>query len=917
MGFKFNPFVGNFDAVSDPAGSDTQIQFNDGGAFGADSAFVFNKTTDVLSVPTLGGGSASGGNLTLQSTSHATKGKILFGTSAYDEVNNRLGIEMSSGMVTPLEIPGSTTNSSAKFGSYELQSYAVNNSWLGENIYYDSNYASFRYRANGKGILQYMSSDGFEVRTVATGIANTNATTIDRLALGMTGDFAIGGSITSLTDYTGCTMCGVGGNVGIGTTSPATKLEVAGDVSIIGTGGVGYGKSFYLYNDDGTKVFRQYMQTGGNLIQNAPAWGVSSTATTIVINAATYIDLVSGTGQNMYLDCGGNFIFRDRDDSNATRMVIQSSNGNVGIGTTSPSSSLDVNGVIEVADGTYIAPSLTFGAEVATGFYRSGGGTIGIAAAGGLTKTGGNLYLLYNPSISGTTAKFGTSVLVYNSQTAGTYHNMECIPTYAQASGTCSNTDLFINRNESAGIGSGAQYLIDAQVNSVSKFAVTNTGNVGIGTASPAYNLEISNTGDAILHLKADSGNSGTGQIAGTRWSVDGGSTYFDLTHTNEESGSTDNQNLLWSFNGGEIMRYNRRGKFTQTASLAGSTGNEYAYVLNYTTNKATSGDDTGLVINQIDTLSPGNSYLIRGSVSDSYKFLVTNAGGGYFAGNVGIGTSSPSQKLDVNGTTLFRNGDSQAGGNQVVQHIFGYNNSSQYPHFITTRHSSGTNGSICFYTGDGTVDGVYPTNAIIGLSIENGKVGIGKVSPQYNLDIVGTIHATLGLSFGTVTPLAFLHLLGGDSQATYTNPTIALGYSTAGSYPHFIHTRHTTTANSEAAIDIYTHSDGTFANAIHGMTIANGRVGIGGVTAPVAKAHIDQSSTTGAIPVLTVDQADVSEEFIRFIGSCTDGDLTGSIVEAADVSTATIAGYLKVYVQDDADVLTDQAYFVPLYTLS
>src|SRR3990167_1143964 len=46
---------------------------------------------------TLIGGISSGDNLTLQSTSNATKGKILFGTSAYDEVNNRLGI----GTATP------------------------------------------------------------------------------------------------------------------------------------------------------------------------------------------------------------------------------------------------------------------------------------------------------------------------------------------------------------------------------------------------------------------------------------------------------------------------------------------------------------------------------------------------------------------------------------------------------------------------------------------------------------------------------------------------------------------------------------------------------------------------------------------------------------------------------------------------
>ena len=45
--------------------------------------------------PSLTGATTSGQNLTLSSTSHATKGKILFGTSAYDEVNNRLGIKIN------------------------------------------------------------------------------------------------------------------------------------------------------------------------------------------------------------------------------------------------------------------------------------------------------------------------------------------------------------------------------------------------------------------------------------------------------------------------------------------------------------------------------------------------------------------------------------------------------------------------------------------------------------------------------------------------------------------------------------------------------------------------------------------------------------------------------------------------------
>jgi hypothetical protein len=49
-----------------------------------------------LTTPTVQGSTSASGTLRLSSTSNATKGKILFGTSAYDEANNRLGIGTAS-----------------------------------------------------------------------------------------------------------------------------------------------------------------------------------------------------------------------------------------------------------------------------------------------------------------------------------------------------------------------------------------------------------------------------------------------------------------------------------------------------------------------------------------------------------------------------------------------------------------------------------------------------------------------------------------------------------------------------------------------------------------------------------------------------------------------------------------------------
>ncbi|MCW2873342.1 hypothetical protein [Actinacidiphila oryziradicis] len=62
-------------------------------------------TNGAWQAPTVRGGTGAGGTLALTSTSHATKGKILLGTSAYDEVNNRLGVGNAS-PAFPLDVTG-------------------------------------------------------------------------------------------------------------------------------------------------------------------------------------------------------------------------------------------------------------------------------------------------------------------------------------------------------------------------------------------------------------------------------------------------------------------------------------------------------------------------------------------------------------------------------------------------------------------------------------------------------------------------------------------------------------------------------------------------------------------------------------------------------------------------------------------
>ena len=82
-------------------------------------------------------------------------------------------------------------------------------------------------------------------------------------------------------------------------------------------------------------------------------------------------------------------------------------------------------------------------------------------------------------------------------------------------------------------------------------------------------------------------------------------------------------------------------GKLVTTAALNDAEGDEVALQLNYTTNKATSGADTGLEIVQTDTASPGTSYLINAKVGATSKFSVAASGDLRLAGNGTIGSTA------------------------------------------------------------------------------------------------------------------------------------------------------------------------------------------------------------------------------------------------------------------------------------
>jgi hypothetical protein len=72
------------------------------------------------------------------------------------------------------------------------------------------------------------------------------------------------------------------------------------------------------------------------------------------------------------------------------------------------------------------------------------------------------------------------------------------------------------------------------------------------------------------------------------------------------------------------------------------------------------------------------------------------------------------------------------------------------------------------------------------------------------------------------------------------------------------------------------------------------------------------------SIPVLVLDQdAMPGGPFLTFDGNCDDGKLDWSIVDPADVSTATVIGYVRVHLKDQQGVISEQDGWLPVFSLS
>jgi hypothetical protein len=493
----------------------------------------------------------------------------------------------------------------------------------------------------------------------------------------------------------------VDGNLGIGTTSPSTKLHVVGSA---GEFALSLQNSS---NGDGIKITTENQTANNGFLWNQGSSNLVNMYSSSTTNASKMIMLAGGVDK-IFFNTEGNSYFNG---------------GNVGIGTTSPVAALNIgnNGNIRIdgnASGGGIYASSN-GSNNTFSLTRQDGvnvGDLSISGYSGVGITGGrssspatsgySFYVKSNGNVGiGTTSpseklEVSGSIKVSNAYPRIYLADTQGVPRTFSI-GT-SNEDLIIN--------SGSTDVLSI---------LGASGNVGIGITNPSEKLQVS--GNAYIGTGAASDNLAL-RVYGNNA---GASRYLELAHTNASSSRLKTNNSYLSLESAGYILLAQSGLFYGDTLILNNKRIKYGESNGGWRDVMYLGTDNVFRIGTISTMSSGGDTAMYHSGSE--KVRITSTG-------FGIGTTNPGAKLQVGsrGTAAALTPPATDG----ILFDF-HNDGSPY-----TRHAA-----IISQAGDATESVIdFWTKVASGTSAKkmtirgDGNVGIGTANPSSKLQVAGGV---------------------------------------------------------------------------------------------------------------------------------------------------------------------------------